>query len=67
MAINFIPNMLVGSSAGETLSVTATKFVLIGMGGNDTLIGGAGRDLLFGDYFSTMFLNALMNDQTVTL
>lgn len=45
-------NFLVGGAAGDDLTTDATLVGLAGMGGNDTLRGGAGADILIGDYFS---------------
>lgn len=53
--------MVFGTSAGQALTATAAKPFVIGMGGNDTITGSAGDDLLVGDYFDKTFLNALLN------
>jgi Ca2+-binding RTX toxin-like protein len=61
--VDYTVNMLVGGNGSEVLNVTTTKYIVFGMGGNDTLNGSTGSDLLVGDYFSTSYLNAILNGQ----
>ena len=39
----------VGTDAADTLQATAQGGIVLGLGGNDTIVGGAGADMLFGN------------------
>ena len=43
-----------GSSSTDSMTTTSAEVGLIGMGGNDTLIGGAEDNIFFGDYFDVV-------------
>jgi Ca2+-binding RTX toxin-like protein len=47
----------VGTAGNDVLKTDATVVGLAGMAGDDRLTGGAGRDLLLGDYFSADWFN----------
>lgn len=62
--VDYTQYMLVGNASSQTMTATSSKFILIGMGGNDTINGGDGGDVLIGDYYSTSFLNSLLNGKS---
>ena len=46
-----------GNSSANSMTITSAEAGLVGMGGNDTLTGGAADELLVGDYFDVDLFN----------
>ena len=51
MVPSYIGEIRFGTSSANAMTITSAEAGLVGMGGNDTLTGGAADDFLIGDYF----------------
>lgn len=57
LASAYTAQVLLGTSASQTLNATAAKPFVAGMGGNDIVNGDNGDNLLVGDYFAAEYLD----------